>query len=240
MRRPAPPPRSGHASRSAPQSPAAPSRAMKSGKSTTPLPTVVKLPSAARSLAWAMAIRSPSRSIACGHDRARLGPIRPLEQVGRIEHDAQPRRAHLADQPHRVGRGGHDVGLLRLDAEIDAGGLGHLHRLGHLAAQVGPGGRRGVVRMMPPLVLGIAAAGAQRHQPDPEPARAPPASPPAGAGRPPAPSGRDGSCCRCPRAPRWPRRTRRQRRPGRPAPHPAIASGIGGRPTQAMLNWVHS
>ena len=79
--------------------------------------------------------------------------------------------------------------------------------------------------MVPPLVQGIARAGAQRHQPDAR-ARAPPrSSRPAGAARPPAPPGRDGSCCRCRRARRWRRRTRWRRRGFRPAPRPAIVVG---------------
>ena len=147
---------------SGPSKPAAPSRATKSGKSTTPLPAVVKRPSAERSLAWAMAIAVAERSTAAATMARASARSRLLEQVGRIEHDAQPRRAHLGDQPHRVGRRGDDVGLFRLDAEIDAVRLGESARACAISpAMSAHAGGLGIVRMMRPLVLGIARAGAQ-------------------------------------------------------------------------------
>ena len=59
----------------------------------------------------------------------------------------------------------HDVGQLRLDAEIDATVFGQRNSLAHFLQQIAPGLGAGIVGMMPPLVVRIARARAQRHQP---------------------------------------------------------------------------
>ncbi len=61
-------------------------------------------------------------------DRAGLGRGCRLEQIGGIEHDLDARRAKAVDQlPRQLGRR-HDVGQLRLDAEVDAALLGERRR----------------------------------------------------------------------------------------------------------------
>ena len=63
-------------------------------------------------------------------ERASSGPAR-VEEVGRIEHDrAAGGDAELVDQPHGARRRGDDVGLLRLDAEVDVVPLGEVERPG--------------------------------------------------------------------------------------------------------------
>ena len=81
----------------------------------------------------------------------------------------------------------------------------------------------------------IARAGAEREQPRSHRLARLPRAPRARRGRGAAPPGRDGSCCR------WRRRPRARRRSPRPRPATAsvtpagTASGIDGRPEQAML-----
>ena len=73
--------------------------AMKWAKSITPWPAAVKLPSAARSLAWAMA-SAVAEGVGGRLDQAAaLGGVRPLEEVGGVEHDAEARARHLVEEP---------------------------------------------------------------------------------------------------------------------------------------------
>ena len=157
--------RSAHGSTSGPSKPAARRLRTKCRKSMTPEPAAAKLPSARRSLACAMTMRSPSMSTACGDDRAGFDRGGRLEQICRIEHDPDARRAEAVDQlPRQLGRRD-DVGQLRLDAEVDAALLGERSGLGHLDEQVVPGLGACIVRMMRPLIGRVARAGAQRDQP---------------------------------------------------------------------------
>ena len=112
---------------------------MKWAKSITPLPAAVKLPSAARSLACAMASASAEGAGGRFHQAAALGGVRLLEEVGGVEHDAQPRARHLVEEAAGGGGVGDDVGELGLDAERDVEALGDGERLVHLGEEVAPG-----------------------------------------------------------------------------------------------------
>ena len=72
--------------------------------------------------------------------------------------------ADFVDQPARLGGAVDDVGEFRLDAEPEVEALGDRHGLFHLGAHVAPGLGGGIVRVVAPLVVRIARAGAQRDQ----------------------------------------------------------------------------
>ena len=183
--RPAPPRPIRPCVTSGPSKPAARSRPRNGGSRRRPCPTVAKLPSASRSLAWAMAMRSAEQVDRLVDDAARRSsPVRRLEQVGRIEHDAQARRAHLVDQAPAPGR--------RRSTTLASSGSMPRSTPWRSAIGDAPSPSRRADRARPPasalsgwcapLVVRVARAGAQRDQPRAHGARRGGERRPAGAG----------------------------------------------------------
>ena len=102
---------------------------------------------------------------------ALLGRACGFEQVGRVEDDFQARALQRIDQPPCLGGAVDDIGDLRLDAEIDVMALGDGDGGFHRAQQVAPSFGRCIVRVVPPLVVRVARAGAERHEARPHVAR---------------------------------------------------------------------
>ena len=173
-------------------------------------------------------------------DRAGFDRGGRLEQICRIEHDLDARRAEAVDQPPRLLGRRHDVGQLRLDAEVDAALFGEQDCLGHFHQQIVPGLDACIVRMMRPLVGRVARAGAQRDQPRAhERRRADQRSKTGKAVGADRGIGMDHVVGARHAADRQ-RRTRRSPRLSPRTSAGAIVSGMEAPPSTAMLNWTTS
>ncbi len=96
---------------------------------------------------------------------SRLGPLGlGLEQVGWIQHDLNAVAAQGIDQLARLGRGTDGIGEFGLDAEDDVVTLRKRQQDFELAQHLLPGGGGVVIGVVTPLIGGVVAAGAQRHQ----------------------------------------------------------------------------
>ena len=112
---------------SGPSKPACLRQAMKWGKSMTPVPAAVKPPAAFAVLGVRHSDAACERVGGAGDDAAPLTIGSGLEQIGRVEHDAQAGRTYFIQEPLcRVRRIDH-IGQLRLNAEVNVMRLGERH-----------------------------------------------------------------------------------------------------------------